>query len=175
MNRIFLGIGTNLGDRENNLKQAIAAIENQVGHVHKSSSVYETEPWGFQSDDAFLNMVIMAETELSPHELLDNILSIELSLGRIRNDKRYSSRIIDIDILLYNEEIIDDAELKVPHPQLQSRKFVLIPLCEIAGEMRHPVGGSHFRNCWRLVKIVVRLKDSKNLHRDTRRSFAGSG
>ena len=139
MNKVFLGIGTNLGNRENNLKEAVASIEEHVGKVLNSSSVYETEPWGFQSDDGFLNMVVNVETRLAPSGLLGRILEIESLLGRVRGETRYASRIIDIDILLYEDRIIDEESLKIPHPLLQERRFVLVPLCEIASEMIHPV------------------------------------
>lgn len=139
MNKVFLGIGTNIGNRENNLKEAVAMIEEHVGKVLNSSSVYETEPWGFQSDDGFLNLVVKAETKLTPSGLLGRILMIESLMGRVRGPNRYSSRPIDIDILLYEEMIIDQESLKIPHPLLQERRFVLVPLCEIASEMIHPV------------------------------------
>lgn len=145
MKIVFLGIGSNLGNREANMNQAVAAIEQSVGKVLRTSSFYETEPWGFESDDAFLNMVIMVETKLSAAELLGEILNIESSLGRIRNNDRYSSRIIDIDILLYDDVITDEPDLKIPHPLMQERKFVLIPLCEIASEKIHPVLKKTFR------------------------------
>jgi 2-amino-4-hydroxy-6-hydroxymethyldihydropteridine diphosphokinase len=138
MKIVFLGIGTNLGNREHNLRQAVANIEKKIGPVLRTSQVYETEPWGFQSDSAFLNMVAEVETELAPHELLETVLKIEASLGRVRNETQYSSRVIDIDILLYGSEIINDEDLKIPHPLMHKRKFVLIPLCEIASDMIHP-------------------------------------
>jgi 2-amino-4-hydroxy-6-hydroxymethyldihydropteridine diphosphokinase len=139
MKIVFLGIGTNLGNREGNLKQAIAGIEEEIGPVLKTSSVYETEPWGFQAKDDFLNMVVKAETRLTPSGILGRILMIESMSGRERSQKRYSSRLIDIDILLYDDIIIDEESLKIPHPLLHVRKFVLVPLCEIASELIHPV------------------------------------
>jgi 2-amino-4-hydroxy-6-hydroxymethyldihydropteridine diphosphokinase len=144
MKIVFLGIGTNLGSREDNLEQAVAQIEKYIGQVRKSSSVYETDPWGFHSDEAFLNMVIEVETELRPQELIAKVLKIESSLGRVRNEQQYSPRVIDIDILLYNNLVIDELNLKIPHPRLHERKFVLIPLCEIAPEMIQPVLGKTF-------------------------------
>jgi 2-amino-4-hydroxy-6-hydroxymethyldihydropteridine pyrophosphokinase len=139
MEIVFLGIGTNLGNRENNLEQAIARIEEYIGRILKSSSIYETEPWGFQAKDEFLNMVVKVETTLTPSGLLGRILMIESLLGRVRGQKQYISRLIDIDILLYEDLIVDEESLKIPHPLLQERKFVLVPLCEIASEMIHPV------------------------------------
>jgi len=139
MKIVFLGIGTNLGNRELNLEQSIARIEEFIGPVLMSSSIYETEPWGFQAEDKFLNLVVKAETKLTPSGLLGRILMIESLMGRVRGPNRYSSRLIDIDILVYEEMIIDQESLKIPHPLLQERRFVLVPLCEIASEMIHPV------------------------------------
>ena len=139
MKIVYLGIGTNLGNREENLKQAVTRIEEYVGPVLKSSSVYETAPWGFQSNDEFLNMVVQVETKLIPSGLLGRLLMIESLLGRVRGEKRYSSRLIDIDILLYEDLIVEEESLKIPHALLHERKFVLVPLCEIASDVIHPV------------------------------------
>lgn len=139
MNVVFLGLGTNLGDRRKNLNDAVAGIEEQIGKAVKISSVYETEPWGFKSDSQFLNIVIKVETLRDPVAVLEAILRIELLLGRVRGENQYSSRIIDIDILFYDDQVIDTSELKVPHPKLYERKFVLVPLCEIEPELVHPV------------------------------------
>ena len=139
MKNVFLGIGTNLGDRQNNLEKAVAGIEEFIGQVLKTSSVFETEPWGFHTKDKFLNMVVKVETVLDPNELLENAQMIESLLGRVRGKKRYSSRLIDIDILFYEDLHLDDEDLKIPHPLLHKRKFVLVPLCEIAPEIIHPV------------------------------------
>jgi 2-amino-4-hydroxy-6-hydroxymethyldihydropteridine diphosphokinase len=145
MEIVFFGVGTNLGNRETNLEQAVAQIEKYIGKVRRSSSVYETDPWGFRSDDAFLNIVVEVGTDLEPQELLAVILNIESSMGRVRNSQQYSSRVIDIDILLYNDLVTDTPDLKIPHPRLHERKFVLIPLCEIAADMIHPVFKKTFR------------------------------
>lgn len=139
MKKVFLGIGSNLGDRELNLKETLEKIEKNIGPVLESSSVYETEPWGFESDNQFLNMVVKAETRLTPSGVLGAILMIEAFLGRTRGDKQYSSRIIDIDILLYEDTVIDEVSLKIPHPLMHERRFVLVPLCEIDPDLVHPV------------------------------------
>jgi 2-amino-4-hydroxy-6-hydroxymethyldihydropteridine diphosphokinase len=139
MKIVFLGIGTNLGNREKNLELAIAGIGQSIGKVLISSSVFQTEPWGFQSEEDFLNMVVKIETELGPYVLLEKILAIESLMGRVRGPEHFSSRVIDIDILLYDNIIIDEENLKIPHPLLQERRFVLVPLCEIAAELMHPV------------------------------------
>jgi 2-amino-4-hydroxy-6-hydroxymethyldihydropteridine diphosphokinase len=139
MKIVFLGIGTNLGNRERNLEQAIAGTEKLLGRVLLSSSLYETEPWGFQAEEKFLNMVVKIETILAPDNLLGKIHILELILGRVRGTEGYTSRLIDIDILFYDDLIIDEEHLKIPHPLLHKRKFVLIPLCEIEPGMIHPV------------------------------------
>src|SRR5664280_1961737 len=139
MKIVYLGIGTNLGNREENLKQAVTRIEEYIGPVLKSSSVYETAPWGFQSNDEFLNMVVQVETKLIPSGLLGRLLMIESLLGRVRGEMRYSSWLIDIDILLYEDLIVEEESLKIPHALLHERKFVLVPLCEIASDVIHPV------------------------------------
>jgi 2-amino-4-hydroxy-6-hydroxymethyldihydropteridine diphosphokinase len=139
MGKVFLGIGSNLGVRETNLRKAVESIEYNIGRIIKTSSVYETEPWGFISENKFLNMVAEVETVLAPSAVLAAILKIELLLGRIRNENRYSSRAIDIDILLYEDKIISEINLKVPHPLMHERRFVLVPLSEIAPDLIHPV------------------------------------
>jgi len=139
MSEVFLGVGTNLGDREKNLSDVTAIIERSIGDILLASSIYETEPWGFEAKDEFLNMVLKVSTGLGPSELLSRILGIEISMGRLRGEKQYSSRIIDIDILLYGDRIIDEEDLCIPHPHLHERKFVLVPLSEIAPSLIHPV------------------------------------
>jgi len=161
MNIVFLGIGTNLGNRRNNLKEAVARIKELIGPVLKSSSVYETEPWGFQSGDEFLNMVVKVETKLIPTGLLERILMIESLLGRVRGERQYSSRVIDIDILLYESMVIDEKSLKIPHPMMHERRFVLVPLCEIEPEMVHPVLKQS------MVSLLKTCKDTSkvNIHK----------
>jgi 2-amino-4-hydroxy-6-hydroxymethyldihydropteridine diphosphokinase len=139
MKNVYLGLGSNLGDRFKNLSEACIRIEESTGKITCRSSVYSTEPWGFKSENEFLNMVICVETDLSPSGLLGRILMIESQLGRIRCEPKYSSRKIDIDILLYDSEIVDEEALVVPHPKLPERKFVLVPLAEIAPGIIHPV------------------------------------
>jgi 2-amino-4-hydroxy-6-hydroxymethyldihydropteridine diphosphokinase len=139
MKKVFLGLGSNLGDRAGNLTDARIRIESTLGSVISVSSIYETKPWGFKSDTEFLNMVICIETDLAPSGLLGRILMIESQLGRIRCEDKYSSRKIDIDILLYDNEIVNEVALKIPHPHMHERRFVLTPLAEIAPGLIHPV------------------------------------
>ena len=136
--RTYLGIGTNLGARENNLNEALALIEEHIGSIVESSAIYETEPWGFQSRDNFLNMVMEVETKLRPSGLLGRILMVEANMGRLRDEKGYSSRIIDIDILFYGNRKFEKKTLVIPHPRLHERRFVLVPLNEIASDVLHP-------------------------------------
>lgn len=144
--KAFLGIGTNLGDREQNIRSAIALITDSVGTVTSFSRIYETEPWGFESENKFLNLVVKVETELKPPALLGKIHVIENQLGRIRSGTQYSSRIVDIDILFYNNAIIERKNLQIPHPRVSERRFVLVPLCEIEPDGVHPVLGKSFSN-----------------------------
>jgi 2-amino-4-hydroxy-6-hydroxymethyldihydropteridine diphosphokinase len=139
MSKVFLCIGTNLGNRESNLKEAVVMIREHIGRVLNYSSVYETAPWGFDTENNFLNMVIRVETSQAPDELMKKIFMVESMLGRIRKEERYSSRVIDIDILLYEDQVIAQNGLRIPHPLMHVRRFVLAPLCEIAPQTQHPV------------------------------------
>ena len=140
MKKVYLGLGSNMGERDNLLKEALAMIGESVGHLTDVSSLYETEPVGFDGDD-FLNMAVCIETGLSPSGLIGRVLMIESQLGRIRCEKGFLPRPIDIDVLLIDNEIIDSEPLIVPHPRMHQRRFVLEPLNEIAPDMIHPVIG----------------------------------
>lgn len=137
LNKIFLGLGSNLGNREENLLMAQRLIAEKVGEICSKSSVYETAAWGITEQNAFLNQVIEVETSFSPSAVLHLVLTIEKDMGRIREIK-WGERSIDIDILYYNNEIISTENLEIPHPFIQERKFVLVPLCEIAQDFIHP-------------------------------------
>ena len=130
---VYLGLGTNLGDKQKNLNDAIRMLENQVGEVEKVSSVIETEPEGFRSDNMFLNAVVKVRTALSPFELLDITQDMEKSLGRKEKSSNgiYHDRVIDIDILLYDDINISTPRLVIPHPRMAQREFVMTPLAEI--------------------------------------------
>lgn len=142
MHQVYLGLGTNLGDREQNMLRAIQLIGERVGTVVRQSSLIETEPWGFDSENKFLNGVILVETTHSPREVLLLTQQIERDLGRTKKSltshhspltsKKYADRPIDIDILLYDDLTIDEPDLKIPHPLMQQRDFVMIPLKEIS-------------------------------------------
>lgn len=138
MKEVYLLIGGNMGDREANLRSAARAIEKTCGNIRSESSVYETEAWGLHDQDAFLNQVIEIETRHDPEELLKQILQIEETMGRKRLVKN-GPRLIDIDILFYANQVIEQEGLKVPHPRIQDRRFVLEPLNEIAPKMVHPL------------------------------------
>jgi len=138
-NRAFLLLGSNLGNRIMMLDLALVQISARIGMILKQSSVYESTPWGFDDENNFLNKAVQVLTSLSPHEILKEIHFIEELQGRVRAPGPYRSREIDIDILFFNDEIIRDKELVIPHKHLQDRRFVLVPLAEIAGEQMHPI------------------------------------
>jgi 2-amino-4-hydroxy-6-hydroxymethyldihydropteridine diphosphokinase len=135
---VFLLLGTNLGDRISNLTNATQAIERRVGKVVNASSVYETSAWGKTDQGAFLNQAVQITTRLEPEAVLNGILSIEEGLGRKRNEK-WGERTIDIDILFFGDEVCQQPNLVIPHPQLANRRFTLVPLNEIAGDFIHPI------------------------------------
>lgn len=137
---VHIGIGSNIGDREANCRKAISMLTFRGIEIKKTSSMYKTEPWGFKDQPEFINMVMEAETSLSPDELLQTLKDIENSMGR-KETIRWGPRIIDLDILFYDDLVIDEDHLKIPHPLIQEREFVLIPMCEIAPNRIHPVLG----------------------------------
>jgi 2-amino-4-hydroxy-6-hydroxymethyldihydropteridine diphosphokinase len=139
MTEVFLGLGSNMGEREQFLSGAIDLLADEAGLVTQCSSIWETEPWGFEADTSFLNMVVSMNTSLSPEEILGVIHSVEERLGRRRNGKGYQSRTIDIDVLYWGDEIINRNGIIIPHKAIAERRFVLDPLCEIAPDFLHPV------------------------------------
>jgi len=140
MNRAYLLIGGNLGDREKNFGSAKMLIQQYCDRIVISSSLYETAPWGKTDQPDFLNQALKVESTLNAEELMKELLKIEEMLGRKRQEK-YGPRTIDIDILLFNEEVYDLPSLKIPHPALPGRRFALAPLNEIAADAQHPVLG----------------------------------
>ena len=138
MNHAYLLTGGNLGDRAENLRQAEIWIGKMAGTIVKKSALYETAAWGSMRQPDYLNQAMLIETELPATELLTTLLQVEKQLGRLRQEK-YGARVIDIDLLFFNNEIIHLPELSVPHPQLQNRRFVLVPMAEIAPQLIHPL------------------------------------
>jgi len=138
--RAYVGLGTNLGDREATLRRAVDLLREQVD-VRAVSSVRETEPWGLVDQPPFLNAAVEVETELTPRELLDLLFDVEQSLGRTREGPRYGPRTIDLDLLVYGEERLDEPGLTVPHPRLHERRFALEPLAELAPDLVVPGRG----------------------------------
>ena len=138
MNRAFLLLGSNLGNAKSHLDNARKALQHAVGPIVESSSIYATEAWGKKDQPDFLNQVIEITNNTNPQELLALVLKIESDLGRVRHEK-WGARTIDIDILFIDDQIIQEDNLKVPHPEITNRKFTLIPLSEIAPDFVHPV------------------------------------
>lgn len=154
----YLLLGGNLGNREANLKKAIELLNDKIGKVIAISSLYETAAWGKTDQPAFLNQAIALQTNLSALEVLDLALGIEQELGRVRKDK-WGERLIDIDLILFGDQIINIPDkLQVPHPHMQSRKFVMEPLAEIAPEVVHPILGETILSISRNIDDPLEVK-----------------
>jgi 2-amino-4-hydroxy-6-hydroxymethyldihydropteridine diphosphokinase len=142
MNKVYLSLGSNMGDRAENIARAVGELGERGVRVTRQSSLYETEPVDVRGGGWFLNCVVEAETDLMPRQLMDALLAIELALGRRRSpisDGPKEPRTIDMDILLFGSTVIHTPELEIPHPRMADRKFVLVPFAEIAGALQHPV------------------------------------
>lgn len=151
MARVCLSLGSNLGPRETYLRKALQALDKELGSLVKCSSFYETLPWGFSSDSLFLNAAACFDTLLSPEEVLAVTQQIEKSLGRKEKSRQgqYADRCIDIDILLYDDRVIETPDMILPHPHMAERMFVLEPLAEIMPHLLHPL----------LRKTILQLKE----------------
>jgi 2-amino-4-hydroxy-6-hydroxymethyldihydropteridine diphosphokinase len=142
---VYLGLGTNLGDRLANLRLALARLRT-LARLEDVSSLYETQPQGVSDQPLFLNAVCRVTTGLEPQSLLRFLKNLEREIGRRPGGERWGPRPIDLDILLYDDRVVDTPELTVPHPRLAERAFVLIPLCELAPELRHPLLGKTMKD-----------------------------
>lgn len=156
MNEVYLLIGGNMGNRLSYFNAAKLLIEIHIGKIVLESSIYETEAWGIKNQSEFLNQCLKIESKCSPKEILIQILKIEETLGRIRS-RKFGPRYIDIDILFYNNKIIKTEQLTIPHPEIQNRKFALIPLLEISSTLIHPVLGQNMtdllENCTDILDV----------------------
>lgn len=159
LNNVYLLLGGNLDDREAMLRKAKEEISLRIGPVKQESFIYESEPWGFEANQRFLNQVIQVISPLKPNEILEEILEIEHGLGRTRdNAKGYKSRAIDIDILFYNDEIIREDNLIIPHPKIAERMFTLVPLAQMDRDFIHP-------GCGKTIgKLVAECQDPLSVY-----------
>jgi 2-amino-4-hydroxy-6-hydroxymethyldihydropteridine diphosphokinase len=157
MNKVYFLLGSNIGNSEQQLTQAITHIKKEVGKIIHASSIYQTAAWGKTDQPDFLNQVIIVGTSLTAEEILSIILAIEEKMGRVRAEKN-APRIIDIDILFFNKEIIHTKNLKVPHPEIQNRRFVLIPLSELSPNFIHPVFNKNIHQLLSECKDVLNVK-----------------
>lgn len=159
MEKVYLCLGGNIGDTRNYLQNAVAMIGRRIGRVVSQSAVYQSEPWGFNAEQMFLNQVVVAETELEPHAVLELCLQIEAELGRTRSGNGYEPRTIDIDIVFFGQQIISQPDLQVPHPLMHHRNFVLRPLCDVAADFVHPVFGLTVRQLAAVCDDKAVVKD----------------
>jgi 2-amino-4-hydroxy-6-hydroxymethyldihydropteridine diphosphokinase len=151
MTECYLMLGSNLGNKLENIEQSLKLIEELIGRIANKSSLYESEAWGYSDSLSYYNMAVCAHTDLSAFELLRCCQLIEDRLGRVRTTKVYQARTIDIDILFYNKQIINEKQLIIPHPHIAKRRFVLEPMCEIDPLLVHPLTGmkleEHLKLC----------------------------
>ncbi len=141
MHKIYCSLGSNLGDRQNHLKRGIECLKQEKIMIVDQSSIYETSPWGVESQDMYLNQVIELETEISPKELIEICQNCERKVGRNSDQGHMQARVLDIDIVFYGDQIISNPEIEIPHPRMHQRMFVLIPLLELDEDFVHPVSG----------------------------------
>lgn len=167
MSRVVLLTGSNHPDKEAILSRTATLLAECIGEITAASQIYYSEPWGFHAEQAFANQALVLESRLSPHEVLDAALAVEQTVGRDREaeqrekastGERYASRTVDVDVMFYDDEVIDTPRLKVPHPLLYLREFALEPLCEIMGEYRHPQMGRRLKDIYEELKGDVAQK-----------------
>lgn len=159
--KYLISLGSNLGNRSENLARARKELERSFGETMSTSSVYETPPWGFEAEQAFYNQVVCIDSEMEPVEFLNQVLQIERSQGRERKNKKgYASRIIDIDLLLVDELVVNSTHLTIPHSEMHNRRFVLVPSVEIAPNWKHPVFN---RTLKELLKVCADQSEIKRL------------
>lgn len=139
MYNYYLLLGSNLGNKNKNIRNSIERISKEIGLVKSESDYYESEPWGFKSDNIFLNKAIVVVSTQEPSIVIDILTIIETKIGRVKTTQGYESRVIDLDILLIDDIILNKKKIIIPHPRLHLRKFALIPLCDIAKNKYHPV------------------------------------
>ncbi len=151
MNVVYISFGSNIGDREKAIEDALHLINQNSMKITKKSNILETEPYGYTDQPIFLNGAVEVETKLSCRDVLERLLKIEKEIGRIRKFK-WGPRLIDLDIIFFNDEIYDEKDLKVPHPDMQNRKFVLEPLYEICPYFVHPVFKKTVEELWKDLK-----------------------
>ncbi|MBF9255427.1 2-amino-4-hydroxy-6-hydroxymethyldihydropteridine diphosphokinase [Pontibacter sp. 172403-2] len=157
MPKLYLLLGGNLGDRILYLQQARASIAAQVGQITRSSKLYETAAWGKTDQPAFLNQVLEVQTALTPEQVLQSINAIEQELGRVRQE-HWGARVIDIDIMFYDDLVLQTQRLTIPHPQLHLRRFTLMPLAEIAPDLVHPVLGKSIKELLEACADVLEVR-----------------
>jgi 2-amino-4-hydroxy-6-hydroxymethyldihydropteridine diphosphokinase len=156
---LYLLLGSNLGAKKKQIIGAQGLISKMIGLITRHSSIYETEPWGFSSEDTFLNRALKISTSLSPEEVMMKINEIEKTFGRERKEGGYSSRTMDIDILFYDDLVLISNNLKIPHPRIADRKFVLVPLNEIAPRLIHHQSGKTIK------ELLTECKDTKEVRK----------
>jgi 2-amino-4-hydroxy-6-hydroxymethyldihydropteridine diphosphokinase len=160
----YLLLGSNEGNREINIAKAVEAIAKQAGIIGKMSSLYQSQPWGFQAEKDFYNLALLLQTAHEPQALLRILLGIENSLGRIRNNlSGYTSRTIDIDILFYDNLMLDSPALTIPHPRIRERRFVLKPMMELNAAYKHPILGFSIAHMWASCTDNSEVKEIKKM------------
>lgn len=153
MNQLFLITGSNLGNRQKNLEVAAALIDKRIGKIIRRSKIYETDAWGIMDQPTFYNQVLIVESKFSAQKVIQKILKIEEEMGRVRTIKN-AARIIDIDILFFNDETVNEQNLIIPHQEIANRRFVLVPLNELEPEMIHPVLKKVSQTCYPFAKTL---------------------